>query len=80
MMDWILIPASDLGLIAEYSNNTEYKISPRLVDNPAHVYYGYYIVNSAVTEYEYDAYWEDKLSPYTRVHDHPDNLFIPSDV
>lgn len=79
-MQWIVFTAGELPQLDAWSQDTEYKVSPRLVDNPDHTHFGTYVANESVTEYEYDMYWADKLAGYPRIVAEPDDLFIPSDV
>lgn len=80
MMQWIVFTAGELPQLEAWSQDTEYKVYPRLVDSPDHTHFGTYVANDNVTATEYNAYWSDKLVGYPRIVADADDLFVPSDV
>lgn len=76
-MEWIIFSAADCAALADLNDATEYKVRPRLIDNPGHEFAGDFAAPGRVLDGDSGEYWRDHLSQNGRIVALPDDLFTP---
>ena len=78
-MEWIIFDADACDMLADLNEGTDYKIRPRLIDNPDSPDAGKRAAPARVLEGVSGEYWHVLLADLPRVTAAPDDLFLPMD-
>lgn len=79
-MQLLLFTAAETAATLARNAETDLKVIPRLVDNPASEYAGSSVASVKVRTGEYAPFWGEFLAGNPTISEEPDNLFLPSDV
>ncbi|MGP9804016.1 hypothetical protein [Paracoccus sp. NSM] len=76
-MEWVIFDDADCASLAEMNAGTEYKVRPRLIDNPASPLAGRFVAPVGILDGASGEYWRDLLANHQRATASPDGLFTP---
>ncbi len=77
MAIWLIMNEEEKEWIETENEGTEYKVIPRLVDNPDHPFYNHWAAPARVTQGLYRDYWQDRLDGMLKNDTTDGALFLP---